>query len=320
MKFASRTGGWLIGIISSATFGLIPLFAKPILQSGVPHETVVFFRFVLATLMLGIIHLCSGGSFRLKRKEFFPLLILGGLYTASAMLLFWGYSQMSSGIATVIHYMYPFFVSFILFAVFRERIGSVTLLATCIAVLGVSLLMGLWQSSEEISIGFWAFFVVLVSGLSYAIYIVVVHHSAVRNMSGKLLSFWVLLTASAASLGNAIIRHGEINLLPDLSSWINILLLALIPTVISNIALVVAVQSIGATRTAVLGAMEPLTAVLVGITFFHEEIATSGHWGIVFILIAVLLTVLSGELEQKLRGYYRHFRRAITRRSIERHR
>ncbi|GAD07497.1 hypothetical protein HQ45_05445 [Porphyromonas crevioricanis] len=317
MNRPSKSTGWLIGILSSASFGLIPLFSLPILKLGVPHETVVFYRFLFASLMLGAIHLANGGSFRINRRELPPLLILGGLYTASAMLLFWGYSQMSSGIATVIHYMYPFFVSIILFLFFRERIGVVTLLAMCLAVPGVSFLMGLWENTGRISMTFWAFLVVLASGLSYALYIVVVHHSAVRSMSGRLLSFWVLLIAAGGSLINTLVAHGQVAALPDYTSWINILLLALVPTVISNIALVVAVQQIGATRTAVLGAMEPLTAVLVGVSFFDEKIPASGYVGILFILAAVLLTVLSGGLEQKVRNYIRHLKRKITRRSVE---
>lgn len=301
-----------MGILSSASFGLIPLFSIPIIEEQVPHQTVVFYRFFLAAIMMAIYHGMAGGSFKLKRNEIFPLVVLGALYTGSAMLLFWGYSFMPSGVATVIHYMYPFFVSLTLFLFFKEKIGIVTGFAMVFAVLGVSFLMNLWSSDADTSISFLGFIIVLLSGLCYGVYIVVVQHSAVSNMSGRLLSFWVMSIASIGSLINTFIANGEVMLLPSVSSWTNLCLLALIPTVVSNIALVFAVQSIGATKTAVLGACEPLTAVIVGVICFHEQILAMGYLGIALIVLAVLLTVLSGQIEPKVREYLRHIRRKIT--------
>lgn len=308
----SKSTGWLIGILSSATFGLIPLFAKPVINEGVPHQAVVFYRFLIAAIMMAVLHGAMGGSFRLKKKEIFPLVILGALYTGSAMLLFWGYSFMASGVATVIHFMYPFFTSLILFLCFRERIGIITIMSMVFAVFGVSLLMNLWSPNTELHIPFSGFVIVLLSGLCYALYIVVVQHSAVHNMPGRLLSFWVMLFASIGSVINSLIAHGGVMLLPSVSSWINISLLALVPTVVSNIALVFAVQSIGATKTAVLGAFEPLTAVMVGVFCFHEQIEAMGYWGIILIVLAVVLTVMSSQIEPKLRDYVRHLKRVIT--------
>ena len=46
--------GLLYGIVSSSTFGLIPLFALPALKAGVGLDSVMFYRFGLSTLALGI--------------------------------------------------------------------------------------------------------------------------------------------------------------------------------------------------------------------------------------------------------------------------
>lgn len=57
----------------------------------------------------------------------------------------------------------------------------------------------------------------------------------------------------------------------------------------SNITLVMAIKKIGSTLTAVFGAMEPLTAVLIGVLFLHEELHLAGIAGIVLILSAVMV-------------------------------
>ena len=72
----------------------------------------------------------------------------------------------------------------------------------------------------------------------------------------------------------------------------NLILLALIPTVVSNLALVRAVKSIGSTLTSVLGAMEPVTAVCVGIFLFGEAFTTSIGVGIALIIVAVMVIIL----------------------------
>ena len=69
-------------------------------------------------------------------------------------------------------------------------------------------------------------------------------------------------------------------------------LAALIPTVVSNLALVRAVKSIGSTLTSVLGAMEPVTAVCVGIFLFGEAFTTSIGVGIALIIVAVMVIIL----------------------------
>ena len=93
----------------------------------------------------------------------------------------------------------------------------------------------------------------------------------------------------------------------------NLFLLALVPTVISNITLVVAVQHIGGTLTAVLGAVEPITAVGVGVLVFGEPFTPQLAFGILLIIIAVTLIILSKTLQQLLNGFFRHLKRELVR-------
>ena len=53
-----------------------------------------------------------------------------------------------------------------------------------------------------------------------------------------------------------------------------------------------AIKHIGPTLTSIFGAMEPLTAVFIGIVVFHETSTISGILGMLLIIIAVFIVVV----------------------------
>ena len=85
---------------------------------------------------------------------------------------------------------------------------------------------------------------------------------------------------------------GGVRIETDLRAWLCILGLALPATAVSNMALVQAIRRIGPTLTSVFGAMEPLTAVVIGVAVFAEPFTAKGAAGILLIVAAVLLVVL----------------------------
>ena len=54
----------------------------------------------------------------------------------------------------------------------------------------------------------------------------------------------------------------------------------------------VSIKIIGPTLSAIIGALEPVTAVFFGVLVFHEHLSLRIAAGIVLILMAVFLTVL----------------------------
>lgn len=74
-------------------------------------------------------------------------------------------------------------------------------------------------------------------------------------------------------------------------TWLYIGGLALPATAISNITLVKAVKLAGPTLTSLLGALEPLTAVLVGVFVFNELFTTYSALGIILVVISVSLVL-----------------------------
>ncbi|WP_368106794.1 DMT family transporter [Bacteroides nordii] len=284
----NKLNGFLYGLLSSASFGLIPMFTIPAMQQGMQFESILLYRFAFATLALGVILLIDGQSFRINHRDIPSLLLLAFFYLISAVFLFWGYKFMASGIATTLHFMYPVLTTLIMMLFFREKKSIWRFMAIALAVVGVFFLS---QGDDSGSITFIGIFIVLLSALGYALYLVTVSQLKVGQMKGLRLTFYVFLFGTLL-LFIGIGTTGHTQPIPNLHTAGNLVMLAIIPTVISNLALVRAVKCIGSTLTSVLGAMEPVTAVCVGIFMFGEPFTNSVGLGIILIITAVTVIIL----------------------------
>ena len=284
----NKLNGFLYGLLSSASFGLIPLFTIPVMRQGMQFESILLYRFAFATLALGLILLLDGQSFRINRRNIPSLVLLAFLYLMSAVFLFWGYKFMASGIATTLHFMYPVLTTLIMMLFFREKKSIWRFLAIILAVSGVFFLS---QGDDSGNITITGILIVLLSALGYALYLVTVSQLKVGQMKGLRLTFYVFLFGTLLLLAG-INATGDIQPIGNWHIAGNLMMLAIIPTVISNLALVAAVKCIGSTLTSVLGAMEPVTAVCVGIFMFGEPFTSSIGLGIALIITAVTVIIL----------------------------
>ena len=126
-------------------------------------------------------------------------------------------------------------------------------------------------------------------------------------MPGRKLTFYVFIVSTSLFFIKAQAGTG-IQPIPDLPSFINLVLLAFLPTVVSNITLVQAVHHIGSTLTSVLGATEPVTAVCVGVLVFGEPFTPHLALGILLIIVAVTLIILSKYIQKNLHEAKRSFK------------
>lgn len=289
--------GFLFGILSSATFGLIPLFTLPVMAQGMRFDSILFYRFLLAAVAIGIVLVIKKQSFTVLLSEIPALLYLSVFYVMSALFLFWGYDYLPSGIATTIHFLYPVFVTLIMMIAYHEKSSIITIISIVMAVCGVACLS---IGDDNYGINLTGIGIVIISAASYALYIIRVNKSRVRNMAGTKLTFYVLFFGSIIFLINTQIKGG-LQPIPDWKAACNLTMLAIIPTVVSNLALVQALKNIGSTLTAILGAMEPLTAVCVGIIAFHEPFSARLAFGFILIITAVSFIILARPLEKIIR-------------------
>lgn len=280
----------MYGIISSSTFGLIPLFALPALRAGVGIDSVMFYRFGISALALALWMLVRRHDLKVTAKEFAALFVLGLFYALTALFLTTSYLYIPSGVATTVHFLYPVVVTAVMILFFKDKVSLPVIFAAFFAIAGVYML-----SSGEGggAVGGKGLLLVLLTVVTYALYIVGVNKSRVRNMDGLKLTFYVLLSCTVVFGANLLVRGNGLDAIPDASIGVYLVLLALIPTLVSDFTLILSVQHVGSTTTAVLGCMEPLTAVGIGVLFLHERLGVVQVAGILAILLAVSVVILA---------------------------
>ena len=286
--------GFVLGLVSSATFGLIPLFSLPLLHAGFSAATTLFYRFAIAALSLGIILALRHERFALRGIDVCKLAGLSSMYMLAALLLFWAFSHLPSGVAATLQFLYPVMVMLIMVGFFGERFVCTTFLAILLSIAGVGMLSS-GGGAEGKALNWLGVGMMLLSALCNALYIVGLQIARIPNVSGLMLTFYVMLCSALLSLANAL-GSGSFQLLTRPQDMGMAVLLALITAVISNWTLILAIQHIGSTLASVLGVLEPLTAVLVGILVFGEPFSPALAGGVSLIIAAVLLVMLGRQI------------------------
>ena len=289
---SERTRGYVLGAIAAASYGLNPLFALPLYGAGMGADSVLFYRYVLAVVMLGALMLFRRQSFALNRRDIVPLAVMGLLFSASSLLLFESYNLMDAGIASTILFVYPVMVAVIMAVGFHERVTVSTVLSIVLACTGISLL---YKGGDGTTLNLTGVLLVFLSALSYAIYIVAINRSSLRNLPTEKLTFYCLVFGSLVYVVR-LRGCADLQAIPTLLLWVNAISLALFPTIISLVTMAGAIRRIGSTPTAILGALEPVTALFFGVVVFGEAFTLRIGVGVVLILVAVTLIIAGQSL------------------------
>ena len=284
--------GFLNASISGIAFGLIPLFAIPVLATGMHSTSVLIYRYAFGCLgMLGML-MFHRTRMWLAFGDFLRILLLSAMYAVSSIALIEGYNYMASGIATTLLFSYPVWTLLLSVVFLHERLSLTTAVAIGIAVAGVFFLSGILDGNGSME-GLTGLFLLLLSGFLYAVYMVIFPRMRIRQMPSLKLTFYIFFFAMLILTLYATFTRGRIDPIDTRSQLVNLFLLGVVPTAVSNVTLIVALKQISSTLAAVLGAFEPMTAMCVGILLFGEPLTLPIVIGFVLIITSVLILVLS---------------------------
>ena len=286
-----------MGIAAAVSYGLNPLFALPLYGAGLGVDSVLFYRYGFALAMLGVMMKIKGESFSLSLKELLPVVVMGLLLSFSSLFLFTSYDYMDVGIASTILFVYPVLVALIMIVFFHEKPSWITLGAVLMTLVGVFMLCQLGNGQTQSLTGV---LLVFLSALTYALYIIGVNRSSLRLMPTMKLTFYALLTGILLY----VVRLDFCTKLQPVSGellWVCVVSLAFFPTVLSFTAMTVSIHRIGATPTAILGALEPVTAIFFGVMVFGEPFTQRIAIGVALILMAVTLIITAKPLSLMVR-------------------
>lgn len=297
--------GYVFAALAAASYGTNPVFAKPLYADGMNPDSVLLFRYAFGIALLGLLMFWNGWrrhnlstAFRVNRHSLPQLVILGILMALSSLTLFLSYNYMPVGIASTLLFTYPILVAVIMTLIYHERMSWLVVVCLLLACTGIGLLcetgdgplFNLQNPSEGVSPFMIGALLVFLSSLSYAIYLVGLNKTRVRTIASMPATFYVLcfglllfVWRVGMSSPFTLPQHGLM--------WLNLVALGLLPTVVSLIFTAMAIQRIGSTQTALFGALEPVTAVVLGIIFLGESLNLRELVGMALIFVSVTLVV-----------------------------
>lgn len=284
--------GVFYAIISSCSFGFSPLFSLGLLAAGLSNFDVLSYRWSVAAVVLMIYAASKGKSLRLSTfDEVWKVVLLSLLRSITSITLLIGYANIASGIASTINFMYPVVVALCMILFFGEKKSIVNIISILISIFGVYLLAsgdGLKVEGGNTVLGLTCS---IISALSFAAYYILMKQTKADKIEVVKFTTWIMLLSAVYFIICGFIFDGKITMVSDLRLWGYIAGLGLWSTMISNFTGVKAVRRIGPTMTSILGALQPLTAVVLGVLFLNEHLGPRTIAGISIIMVTVTFIV-----------------------------
>ena len=279
--------------ISSASFGFSPLFTLGLLAAGLTGFDVLSYRWLIAGIVLMVYALCKKKTLRLNSfDEAWKVVLLSILRSITSITLLIGYANISSGIASTINFMYPVIVTICMMMFFGEKRSAIDFIAIAASIFGVYLLASGDSIVVEGGNTRLGLICSLVSAFAFAAYYIVMKRVRADKIEVVKFTTWIMMLSALYFIICAFVFEGKLTMVSGCTNWLNILGLGLWATMVSNITGVKAIRRIGPTHTSILGALQPVTAVILGVLFLGEHLYLRSCIGIILILAAVSVVVM----------------------------
>ena len=288
MTSSNKVKGFAAGIVAAVCYGTNPLGTLELYGDGFNSSSVLIYRYLLAVLMFAVVMLFRKESFKVKWGHLIRLGVLGCMFSLSSATLYVSFHYMAAGIASTILFVYPIMTAILMTVFFHEKVTWTTTLAILLAVSGVGLL---YQGDGNDKLSTAGFALVMCSSLLYSLYIISVNQWKNPGMSNIKFTFYILVFGLITMLIYSFIAGEPIQMLQTPKQWLCAAQLALLPTVLSLFFMTISINLIGSTPAAIMGALEPVTAVIIGVCVFGESFSLQLAIGILAILAGVTIII-----------------------------
>ena len=285
MEFAETSVGraTLLIVVSALSFGSISVLTVLITTAGVPLLTAMAGRYVLGAVLLG-------AAAQIKQIRSLPgqrtiqLVLIGGVGQALITYLsLRALEYIPVGPLAFLFYTYPAWVALLAAIRKTERLTSIRVFALALALTGVTIMVG--APTDKLNpIGVM---LALGSALLYSAYLPALEH--VQEGIPALLSTFLLIAGAAISFAIAALIAGELFIPRGLAVWSNILLLAVVSTVIAFSTLIKGLSVLGPVRTSIIATVEPFFTAVLGALVLGNKFGAATLVGGVLIAAAVLV-------------------------------
>ena len=266
-----RLRGYGLALAAAGIWATLGLFYKTLASYGLPLLTIVFFRAAVAAIVL---FLALGGLrrswLRLQRQDW-PLFLTFGLFGVAAFYVVYIYAVSLSGVgmAAVLMYTAPVWVTLFDALILKERLNAVKVAALIVAVAGCVLISRAYDS-VSVRVNLPGILAGLGTGLAYSAYIIF------SKVAQRRYTTWTTL-AYALGLGSLFLlplqpMDGLARAFTTPPALLLLLLLGLLPTLGGGIAFNAAIRLLPASEASIVATVEPVIAALLAWAILGEQL------------------------------------------------
>lgn len=286
----NKTKGITCAVLAAFIYGFTPILGKLSYAEGSNSFSLTFYRSLLTLPMLFVILKANKIPLSVTKIELKNLTILGVLGPVlTALTLYGAYNYISVGMTTTIHYIYPVLVASACVILFKEKLNKEKLTALILSTIGILLFF-----EGDFSGSILGIIIALISGITYASFIVFMDKSGINTMFPFKISFYLCIVSTILLFIFGIITS-KLVFSMSILGWFYTILVAIFVSVLANTLMAVAIKNTGSTITAIVGMFEPITSVILGVIFLNEILSFKNIVGCILILIAVLILTLFRE-------------------------
>ncbi|MDO4289472.1 MAG: DMT family transporter [Eubacterium sp.] len=281
-------------ILSAVLFGFTPILGKITYLQGSNAIMLTFLRALFSVPILFAILKFQGIDLKITRIQARELLILSFIGSAiTTVFLYQSYNYIPVGTATTLHFVYPLFVALGAVIIFKEHLSLAKIVALILATGGITFF------ANGLNGGGLGILLALVSGLTYAFYILYLDKSSLLTLHPMKLSFYINLIISLCVLIYGLATQ-SLTLALTPSAWGLSLAVAVLCGFLGITLFQMGVKLVGSTTSAILSMFEPITSVFCGILLLGEPLEIKSILGCVLILLGVtVLTLFKGKAPDK---------------------
>jgi drug/metabolite transporter (DMT)-like permease len=289
----NRRFGLVLIIISAASFGVMPIFARLAYNAGAEPITVLFLRFTIAAVVMNLIMVLGRTAYP-RGLILLELILLGAIcYVGESLAYFLALKMTSAGLVALLLYIYPALVTALSAIFLKEHLTRIKFVALFLALSGTALTLRISGGGSLLGV-----LLGIAAAVDYAIYILL--GSRIVRRSGPIGSTTVIITSTAGVYAGIVAIRGMTY--PTTSTgWIAIIAIALISTVLAFVTFFAGLKRIGPTSASTLSTFEPIVAVVLAAIVLGETISPYQVFGGILILAAVVLLATSDKWRGKLR-------------------
>jgi|GEM_PF-398070 len=290
MKLLSKENrGVLYAISSGLCFGLLGYFGVTLMQASFSVYNMLFWRFVVGTIVVALFLLPHYKTVFKKPKELAKVFLYGvSFYSITAILYFIACKYISTGLAMVTFFTYPVMVILLNKFLYKSEISKTYYGAVGLILIGMLFLGG----NQELTFSLFGLLLGVASAATYACYLIASKNSTVSPLVSTLMvSIGSALTCLVAAVVDQtfFVPH-------DLSAWLNIISVGTLCTALPILLLLRALQYISSEKASLLSVLEPIFVLFFGVMLLEETVTSTQMFGVVIVLLGALLTLFGKRL------------------------